>query len=89
MTAQAEVPALAGERQQVLVRTVVTADAREAVPEDPAREELVGDLRHDGAPRAVCGGERSSYTLQRAELIRDEAKEHGRSRLCFQADAID
>jgi hypothetical protein len=54
---RAEVPALAGEGQQVLVRTDVAADAREVVFEDTAREELVGHLGHDGRPRAVLAGE--------------------------------
>jgi len=44
VTARAEVAALAGEREQVLVRAVVAADAREPVIEHAAREELVGDL---------------------------------------------
>ena len=54
---RAEVPALAEEGQQVLVRTGVAADAREFVFEDTAREELVGHLRHDGTPGAVLAGE--------------------------------
>ena len=35
----------------------VAADAREPMVEDAAREELVGDLRDDGATRAVFAGE--------------------------------
>ena len=35
----------------------VAADAREPVLEDAAREELVGDLRDDGATRAILAGE--------------------------------
>ena len=42
-----------GEQEKVLVRTGVTPDAREAVLEDAAVEELVRDLAHDGTPRAV------------------------------------
>ena len=41
----AALPALAGEGQQILVRTVVAADARESVLQHAAGEELVGDLR--------------------------------------------
>ncbi len=44
----AEVPALAGERQQIFVRARDAVDVREAVLEHPARQELVGHLRHDG-----------------------------------------
>jgi len=49
VTAGAEVPALAGEGQHVLVRAGVAADTREAVLQDAAGEELVGylaDHRH-------------------------------------------
>lgn len=53
MTAGAEVAALAGEGQQILVRAGIAADAREPVVEHAAREELVGNLRHDGTPRAM------------------------------------
>ncbi len=35
----------------------MAADAREPVLEDAAREELVGDLRDDGATRAILAGE--------------------------------
>ena len=58
MTIGAEVPALAGAREQILVRAGVAADARELVVEDAAREELVGDLRDDGAPQAVLALDR-------------------------------
>jgi hypothetical protein len=57
VTAGAEVPALAREREQIFVRTVVTANTREPVVEDAAGEELLGDLRDDGAPRAVLARE--------------------------------
>jgi hypothetical protein len=53
VAAGTEVATLAGEREQVLVGTGVTPDAREAVLEDAAGEELVRDLADDGAPRAV------------------------------------
>lgn len=48
---------LAREGEEILVRTRVTAYAREAVREHAAREELVGHLADDGAPVAVRGGE--------------------------------
>jgi hypothetical protein len=53
VAAGTEVAILAGEREQVLVGTGITPDAREAVLEDAAGEELVRDLADDGAPRAV------------------------------------
>ena len=55
--AGAEVAALAGEGQQILVRARIAADAGEAVLEDAAGEELVSDLRDDGPPRAVLARE--------------------------------
>jgi len=57
VTARAEVAALAGEREQVLVRARVTTDAGEAVLQHAAREKRVGDLRDDGTPRAVLARE--------------------------------
>ncbi len=51
--AGAEVAARAREREQVLVRTVVTATTREPVVEHAAGEEPVRDLPDHGAPRAV------------------------------------
>ena len=58
MTIGAEVPALAGARQQILVRARIAADAREPVVEHAAGEELVSDLRDDGAPQAVLALDR-------------------------------
>jgi len=55
--AGAEVAARAGEREQVLVRARVATDAREPVLEHPAGEELLRDLRDDGAPRTVLARE--------------------------------
>ena len=79
MTARAEVPAFAGERQQVLVRTGVAADAREAVLEDPAREELVGNLSDDRTPRAVRAGEAVVVDgLPPMQMIRHQPKERRR-----------
>ena len=40
-------------RRGVLVRAGITADAGEAVLQHATRQKLVGDLRDDGAPRAV------------------------------------
>ena len=73
VAARAEVARPARKGEQVFVRTRVTADARKAVFKDAAREELVGHLRYDGAPRAVCGGEALViHGRQRAELILHE-----------------
>lgn len=57
VTTGAEVARLARKGEQVLVRTCVAANARKAVLEDATREELIGDLRPDGPPRTVRGGE--------------------------------
>lgn len=61
-----EVPTLAGESKQVLMRAVGTANARESVLQDAAGEGLVRDLRDHGAPWAGHGpysrAKRSSYT---------------------------
>ena len=51
----AEPAPLAGERQQVLVLAVIAADAGEPALEVAAVEELVDDLRDDGAQEAVAG----------------------------------
>ena len=53
----AELPALAREGEEVLVRAGVAADAGEAVLQHAAREELVSDLRDHGAPRTVLACE--------------------------------
>jgi hypothetical protein len=65
MTTWAEVPALTREREQVLVRAGIAADAGEAVLEDAAGTELVGALRDDGAPRA--GLARAALVVDRLE----------------------
>ena len=57
MTIGAEVPALAGAREQILVRAGVAADAGEAVLQHAARKELVSDLCDDGAPWAILARE--------------------------------
>ena len=62
VAAGTEVPTLAGEREQVFVGTGVTPDAREAVLEDAAGEELVRDLADHG-PYSCA--KRSSYTVCR------------------------
>ena len=79
VTARAEVPAFAGEREQVFVRACVAADAREAVLQHTAGEELVGDLRHDGPPRAVLAGEAILiHRLQPMQVIRYQPKQRRR-----------
>jgi len=53
----AEVPALAGKREQVFVRAGITADAGEAVLEHAAGEELVGHVANHRTPRAELARE--------------------------------
>jgi hypothetical protein len=79
VAARAEVPALAGEGEQVFVGTGVTPDAREPVLEDAAGKELVRDLRDDGTPRAVLvRAKRSSYTACRRCTNRNNGDACGR-----------
>ena len=79
VTAGADVAARAREREQVFVRTVVTANTREPVVEDTAREELLGDLRDHGAPRAVLAREAVVVDrLQSVQVIRHQPKERRR-----------
>lgn len=88
MAAGAEVPPLAGEREQVFVRAGVTPDAREAVREDAAGEELVRDLADDGAPRAVVVREALVvHRLQAVELILHQPKQRRRLRTPGLVDA--
>ena len=63
VAARAEIPALAREREQVFVPAGVTADAGEAVLQDPTGEELVGHLRDDEPPGAVLPSE--AFVLDR------------------------
>src|SRR5674476_50909 len=74
VAAGTEVPTLAGEREQVLVGTGVTPDAREAVLEDAAGEELVRDLADHGAPRAVLV--REALVVHRLQTVYDERFAH-------------
>ena len=53
----ADVAAFAREREQILVRARLAAEAGEPVLEHPAGEELVSDLHDDGPPGAVLAGE--------------------------------
>ena len=79
VTARAEVATLARERQLIPVRAGVTADACEAVIEDPIGEELAGDLRDDRAPRAVLAREALVVDrLQTVQVIRHQPKERRR-----------
>jgi hypothetical protein len=69
-----EVAALTRERDQILVRAGVTADAGEAVLEHAAGEELVGDLlqaRVFGSALRSRAGDRPRQTLtcERATLL--------------------
>ena len=73
---RAEVATLTREREQILVRTRVAADAGEAVLQHAAGEELVRDLRHDGAPRAVLAHEALVVDrLQAVQMVRHQPKE--------------
>ena len=75
VAARTEVARLAREGEEILVRTRVTAHAREAVLEHAAGEELVGHLAHDGAPVAVRGGESLLVRgVKRAEVVAHEPK---------------
>jgi len=77
----AEIPAFAREREQVFVRAGVAADAGEAVLEDATRQELVGDLRDDRAPRAILAGKPLVVDrLQAVQMIRLQPKERRRLR---------
>src|ERR1019366_6652231 len=88
VAAGTEVPTLAGEREQVLVGTVVTADAREAVLEDAAGEKLVRDRADDGAPRAVLAREALVvHRLQAVEMILHQPKQRRRLRASGLVDA--
>jgi len=60
MTARTEGAAFAGEREQVLVRAGVAADAGEAVLQYATREQLVGDLPDDGPHGPYSRAKRSS-----------------------------
>ena len=53
----ADVAASTREREQILVRARLAAEAREPVLEPPAGEERVSDLGDDGPPGAVLAGE--------------------------------
>ncbi len=76
MAARAEVATLTREREQIFVRTVVTANTREPVLEAAARQELIGDLRDDGTPRAVLAREALVVDhLQPVEMILHQLKQ--------------
>ena len=79
VAAGTEVPAFAGEGEQVFVGTGVTPDAREPVLEDAAGEELVRDLADDGAPRAVLAREALVvHRLQAVEMILHQPEQRRR-----------
>jgi hypothetical protein len=79
VTAGAEVAARAREREQVFVRTVVTANTREPVIEHAAGEELVSDLCDDGAPWAILSRETVVIDrLQAMQMIGHQPKERRR-----------
>ena len=85
---RAEVPAFARERQQVFVRTTVTANAREAMLEDPAGQELVRYLPDDRAPRAVLAGKSLVVDrLQSVEMVLHQPEQGRRLRASRPVDA--
>jgi len=79
VTAGAEVAARAREREQILVRARVAPNARESVVEHATGEELVGDPRDHGAPRAVLACEALAQDrLQAMQMVRYQPKERRR-----------
>jgi hypothetical protein len=64
VTARTEVAASTREREQILVRARVAADAREPVLEHPAFEERVRDLRDHGPPRACALRDRGAPSIR-------------------------
>lgn len=79
VAAGTEVAARAGDGEQVLVATGVTADAREPMLEDAAGEALVRDLGDHGAPRAVLAREAVVVDrLQAVEMILHQPKQRRR-----------
>ncbi len=78
-TTGAEVAALAGEREQILVRAGIAADARESVVEHAAGEERVSDLCDHGPTGAVLASEAVIVDrLQAMQMIGHQPKERRR-----------
>jgi hypothetical protein len=70
------------------VRARVAPDARESVVEHATGEELVGDLRDHGAPRAVLACEALVVDgLQAMQMVRHQPKERRRLRASGLVDA--
>ena len=79
VAARTEVAARAREREQILVRAGIAADAREPVLEHAAGEELVSDLCDDGPPGAVFAREAVVVScLQALQMIGHQPKERRR-----------
>ena len=84
----ADVAAFTREREQILVRARLAAEAREPVLEHPAGEELVSDLHDDGPPGAVLAGEAVVVDgLQALQMIRHHPKQRRRLRASGFVDA--
>ena len=82
---RAEVPALAGECEQVLVRAGIAADAGEPVLQHPAGEKLVGHAADHRTPRAILAREALVVDrLQAVQVIRHQPKE----RRCLRASGF-
>ena len=83
----AEVPALAGEREQIFVRASVAAHAGKSVVEDTAREEFVGDLANYRAPVTISMGKAILIDrVQIGEMILHQSEERGRARASWFVD---
>jgi hypothetical protein len=84
----AEVPALAGEGEQIFVRASVAAHAGKAVVEDTAGEEPVGDLAHYGAPVTIGVGKAIlPDRVYVREAVLHESEQWGRARASGLVDA--
>ena len=76
-----DVATLAGEREQILVRAGIAADAGEVVLEHATGEEPVRHLRDDGPPRAVLAREAIVVDrLQPMQAIRHTNRKSGDAR---------
>jgi len=85
VAARAAVATRAGEREQILVRTGVAADAGEAVLQHAAGKERVSNLGDDGAPWAILAREAFVVDrLQAMQMVRHQPKE----RRCLRAPGL-
>ena len=86
--ARAEVAARAGEREQILLRAGLEAEAGEAVFQHAARDKLLGDLRDDGTSRVVLAhGTVVADCLPFVQVIQHQPQERRRLRASGLVDA--